>query len=151
MNDELSALKTKSSQGSPTAQLELGWCYMTGKTMSGGSCEVNYEAARTLLLQAHQKGVATASFFLAQLYERGQGGGVDKVAALSLYVAASRRGDFLPHLCLARLYADVGNSFFDYELARHHFMEAIAAAHDELEKQEIERVKPEIFFPDTSS
>lgn len=105
MSAEIRLLQGKAARGSGAAQLELGHGLMSGRLLSGESIECDYGQARYWLQRAHDQGVATASLLLGMMNEDGLGGEADLAAAIALYESAARRGDVIPCLRLARLYA----------------------------------------------
>ena len=105
MSAEIRLLLGKATRGSGAAQLELGHGLMSGRLLSGESIECDYVQARYWLQRAHEQGVATASLLLGMMHEDGLGGAADLSAAIALYEAAAQRGDVIPCLRLARLYA----------------------------------------------
>lgn len=109
MSSRFEELIAKASRGSTSAQIELGSCYLTGKSIDGENFPRNPLMAIYWLELAHKKGAYTASVILGQIYEKGEGVNIDIDKAISLYEIAEERGSLLPRLYLARIFAQ-GNS-----------------------------------------
>jgi len=85
----LSLLREAVAGGNPAAHYALGTWYLFGES----GLRRNAKTARKYIAFAAENGVASALFDLAVMYEKGEGGSVDLVAAYRSYVEAALRGD----------------------------------------------------------
>jgi TPR repeat protein len=113
MSETLEDLIAASQRGLSAHLIDLGYSYLVGRDPAGNTFSPNYVEARKWFEKVHAKGVLTATYFLATMYEEGKGAPVDLTKAVALYETAAARDDIRSCIRLARLYAQEKSAIHD--------------------------------------
>jgi len=101
---DIKKLISEAEKGNTVAQTLLGMCYLDGVDV-----EENHEEAVRWLSIAAEKGSPRAISNLGVCYLEGWGVPRDQPKAIDLFLQAVKKGEFMPKMLLARIYADQEN------------------------------------------